>query len=165
MDPIKSNRAKTGVFNTEVSFQIVQFEFDLKRNSSGRTWIHEYTTPPLHFKGWTGFCGTLSLLSKCYTCFQMNEQCIHRPNSELESKWVVGIQKMVKVWTLFQNCFQSKILLRYLGKTKALIGGGGRVFIYRCSARRISLEIWLTSKEIRRTEHQCMNRHPLPKNL
>ena len=125
MDPIKSNRAKTGVFNTEVSFQIVQFEFDLKRNSSGRTWIHEYTTPPLHFKGWTGFCGTLSLLSKCYTCFQMNEQCIHRPNSELESKWVVGIQKMVKVWTLFQNCFQSKILLRYLGKTKALIGGGG----------------------------------------
>ena len=30
----------------QISFQIDQFEFDLKRNSSGRTWIYEYTSPP-----------------------------------------------------------------------------------------------------------------------
>ena len=33
-------------FAGQISFQIDQFEFDLKRNSSGRTRIYEYTPPP-----------------------------------------------------------------------------------------------------------------------
>ena len=33
-------------FARQISFQIDQFEFDLKRNSSGRTWIYEFTPPP-----------------------------------------------------------------------------------------------------------------------
>ncbi len=48
------------------------------------------------------------------------------------------------------------------GVTRALIwgGGGGCIFIYPCSARRISFEINLISKEIRRAEHGYMNIHP-----
>ena len=55
-------------------------------------------------------------------------------------------------------------------ETKALIGGGGCIFIYSRSARRISFEIschyqWslqLISKEIRRAEREYMNMHPPP---
>ncbi len=52
------------------------------------------------------------------------------------------------------------------GVTRALIGGGGGVciFIYSCSARRISFEMNLISKEIRRAEHEYMNIHPPPPN-
>ena len=39
-------------------------------------------------------------------------------------------------------------------------GGGGCIFIYSCSARRISFEIKFISKEIRRAEHEYMNIHP-----
>ena len=49
------------------------------------------------------------------------------------------------------------------GVTRALIGGGGGggcIFIYSCSARRISFEMNLISKEIRRAEHEYMNIHP-----
>ncbi len=45
------------------------------------------------------------------------------------------------------------------GVTRALIGGGC-IFIYSCSARRISFEIKFISKEIRRAEHEYMNIHP-----
>ncbi len=51
------------------------------------------------------------------------------------------------------------------GVTRALIGGGGGggcIFIYSCSARRISFEIKFISKEIRRAEHEYMNIHPPP---
>ncbi len=49
------------------------------------------------------------------------------------------------------------------GVTRALIGGGGGcIFIYSCSARRISFEMNLISKEIRRAEHEYMNIHPPP---
>ncbi len=44
------------------------------------------------------------------------------------------------------------------GVTRALIGGC--IFIYSCSARRISFEMNLISKEIRRAEHEYMNIHP-----
>ncbi len=47
------------------------------------------------------------------------------------------------------------------GVTRALIGGGC-IFIYSCSARRISFEMNLISKEIRRAEHEYMNIHPPP---
>ena len=52
------------------------------------------------------------------------------------------------------------------GVTRALIGGGGGgcIFIYSCSARRISFEIKFISKEIRRAEHEYMNIHPPPPN-
>ncbi len=48
------------------------------------------------------------------------------------------------------------------GVTRALIGGGGGgcIFIYSCSARRISFEMNIISKEIRRAEHEYMNIHP-----
>ncbi len=48
------------------------------------------------------------------------------------------------------------------GVTRALIGGGGGgcIFIYSCSARRISFEIKFISKEIRRAEHEYMNIQP-----
>ncbi len=41
-------------------------------------------------------------------------------------------------------------------------GGGGGVYIhiFRCSARLISFEMNLISKEIRRAEHEYMNIHP-----
>ena len=49
------------------------------------------------------------------------------------------------------------------GVTRALIGGGGGcIFIYSCSARRISFEMNLISKEIRRAEHEYMNIHTPP---
>ena len=47
------------------------------------------------------------------------------------------------------------------GVTRALIGGGC-IFIYSCSARRISFEIKFISKEIRRVEHEYMNIYPPP---
>ncbi len=46
------------------------------------------------------------------------------------------------------------------GVTRALIGWC--IFIYPCSARRISFEIEFISKEIRRAEHEYMNIHPPP---
>ena len=54
------------------------------------------------------------------------------------------------------------MLLTDSGVTRALIvgGGGGCIFIYSCSARRISFEMNLISKEIRRAEHEYMNIHP-----
>ncbi len=55
-----------------------------------------------------------------------------------------------------------KPLMARSGVTRALIGGGGCIFIYSCSARRISFEMNLISKEIRRAEHEYMNVHPPP---
>ena len=40
--------------------------------------------------------------------------------------------------------------------------GGGGLFIYSCYARRISFEINSNSKEIRRVEHEYMNKHTPP---
>jgi hypothetical protein len=48
------------------------------------------------------------------------------------------------------------------GVTRALIEGGGCIFVYSCSARLISFEMNLNSKEIRRAEHEYMNIHPPP---
>ena len=41
-------------------------------------------------------------------------------------------------------------------------GGGGCIFIYSCSARRISFKIKFISKEIRRAEHEYMNIYTPP---
>ena len=38
--------------------------------------------------------------------------------------------------------------------------GGGGLFIYLCYARRISFEINSNSKEMRRAEHEYINKHP-----
>ncbi len=58
--------------------------------------------------------------------------------------------------------FRVQMAFRDSGVTRALIGGGGGgcIFIYSCSARRISFEIKFISKEIRRAEHEYMNIHP-----
>ncbi len=60
----------------------------------------------------------------------------------------------------------ARILGLISGVTRALIRGGGGeggcIFIYSCSARRISFEIKFISKEIRRAEHEYMNIHPPP---
>ncbi len=56
--------------------------------------------------------------------------------------------------------FKRQALYTSSGVTRALIGGG--IFIYSCSARRISFEMNLISKEIRRAEHEYMNIHPPP---
>ncbi len=45
------------------------------------------------------------------------------------------------------------------GVTRALIGGVYIIIIYSCSARRISFEMNLISKKIRRAEHEYMNIH------
>ncbi len=47
---------------------------------------------------------------------------------------------------------------------RAYGGGGGCIFIYSCSARRISFEIscLVISKEISRAEHEYMNTPPPP---
>ena len=43
--------------------------------------------------------------------------------------------------------------------------GGGGLFIYSCYAGRISFQTNLNSKEIRRAEHEYMNKHPPPPQL
>ena len=53
---------------------------------------------------------------------------------------------------------------RGMDGSRALIGGGC-IFIYSCSARLISFEINLISKEISRAEHEYMNMHPPPPQL
>ena len=45
--------------------------------------------------------------------------------------------------------------------TCAIIGGEGCLFIYSCNTRRISFEINSNSKEIRRAEHEYINKQPL----
>ena len=51
----------------------------------------------------------------------------------------------------FMHCTANAQSVRTRGVTRALIGGGGGcIFIYSCSARRISFEMNLISKEIRR---------------
>ena len=46
--------------------------------------------------------------------------------------------------------------------TRTLIGGGGGgcLFIYSCYGQRISFEVNSNSKQIRRAEHEYMNKHP-----
>ena len=48
---------------------------------------------------------------------------------------------------------------------RALIGGGGCIFIYSASARLISFEMKLISKEVSRAELEYMNIHPPPPQL
>ena len=43
---------------------------------------------------------------------------------------------------------------------RALIGGGGCIFIYSGSARLVSFEIKLISNEVSRAELEYMNIHP-----
>ena len=57
----------------------------------------------------------------------------------------------------------SKHLIRAIART--LIGGGGGIFIYSGSARLVSFEIKLISKEISRAEPEYMNIHPPPPQL
>ena len=45
---------------------------------------------------------------------------------------------------------------------RALIGGGGCIFIYSGSARLVSFVIKLISKEVSRAEPEYMNKHPPP---
>ena len=47
---------------------------------------------------------------------------------------------------------------------RALIGGGGCIFIYSGSDRLVSFEIKLISKEVSRVEPEYMNMHPPPPN-
>ena len=51
------------------------------------------------------------------------------------------------------------------GRNLSNKGGGGGLFIYSCYTRRISFEINSSSKEIRRVEHEFMNKHPPPPQL
>ena len=46
--------------------------------------------------------------------------------------------------------------------TRALIGGGGCIFIYSSSAWLVSFEIKLISKEVSRAKPEYMNIHPPP---
>ena len=50
------------------------------------------------------------------------------------------------------------------GVARALIGGGGCIFIYSGSARLVSFEIKLISKDVSRAEPEYMNIHPPPPN-
>ena len=62
---------------------------------------------------------------------------------------------------------QSATIVIHIGirdVTRTLIAGGGCLFICSCSARRISFEFKLISKEIRGTQHKYMNKHPPPPN-
>ena len=45
---------------------------------------------------------------------------------------------------------------------RALIGGGGCIFIYSGPAQLVSFEIKLISKKVSRGEHEYMNIHPPP---
>ena len=45
---------------------------------------------------------------------------------------------------------------------RALIGGGGCIFIYSGSARLVSFEMKLISKKVSRAEPEYMNIHPPP---
>ena len=59
----------------------------------------------------------------------------------------------------------SNVILRAVAR--AVIGGGGGIFVYSCYARRISFEkvvFKLISKEISRAEHEYMNTPPPPIN-
>ncbi len=70
------------------------------------------------------------------------------------------LNKIVQFYTKRSqmNSLLLTIMTRSSGVTRALIGGC--IFIYSCSARRISFEMNLISKEIRRAEHEYMNIHP-----
>ena len=60
----------------------------------------------------------------------------------------------------------SQILTRKQGRNLSGNWEGGEcLFIYSCYARRIFFEINSNSKEIRRAEHEYMNKHPPPPNL
>ena len=50
--------------------------------------------------------------------------------------------------------------LSYRAVARALIGRGGGIFIYSGSARLVSFEIELISKEVSRAETECMNIQP-----
>ena len=53
-----------------------------------------------------------------------------------------------------------KMLARAVAR--ALIGGRGCIFIYSGSARLVSFEIKLISKEVSRAGPEYMNKHPSP---
>ena len=60
---------------------------------------------------------------------------------------------------LFPELFYVR-KLGYSGGFRALIEGGGGIFIYSNSAQLISFETRLISKEISRAEHEYMNMPP-----
>ena len=60
---------------------------------------------------------------------------------------------------LFPEIFYVR-KLGYSGGFRALIEGGGGIFIYSGSAQLISFETRLISKEISRAEHEYMNMRP-----
>ena len=60
---------------------------------------------------------------------------------------------------LFPELFYVR-KLGYSGRFRALIEGGGGIFIYSGSAQLISFETRLISKEISRAEHEYMNMPP-----
>ena len=60
----------------------------------------------------------------------------------------------------WESHFIANRLVRAVAR--ALIGGGGCIFIYSGRARLVSFEIKLISKEVSRAEPEYMNIHPLP---
>ena len=51
-------------------------------------------------------------------------------------------------------------VIRTRAVARALIGGGGCIFIYSGRARLVSFEMKLISKEVSRAEPEYMNIHP-----
>ena len=58
------------------------------------------------------------------------------------------------------NIFKDIIYTAMQGRNLSDNWGGGELFIYSCYAQRISIEIKSNSKEIRRAEHEYINKHP-----
>ena len=79
--------------------------------------------------------------------------------------------KMPGIRPCLSRSIQMSSLCRFTSRRQAewtravartLIGGGGCIFIYSGSARLVSFEIKLISKEISRAEPEYMNIHPPP---
>ena len=96
----------------------------------------------------------------CPTSSERVPYCVHKffiPNT-----WSVAIFVKIEIPGGLPTLCTVACGLLSRGVTRALIWGGGCIFIYSCSARRISFEMNLISKEIRRAEHEYMNIHPPP---
>ena len=64
--------------------------------------------------------------------------------------------KIKVMWSFETHLYQGRNL------SDILRGGGVYSYNYSCYARRISFEINTNLKEIRRAEHEYMNKHPPP---
>ena len=78
------------------------------------------------------------------------------------------MKRQIELTSIPGHSYNVDSVIESRAVTRTLIGGGGCIFIYSCSARQISFQIdqfefdW---KKYRRAEHEYVNiHHPPPPN-